>query len=329
MFVPIDRTGAGPSHALGLCRVFESVDLDDARERISRIMQPHELKPISRSRRAAYQMNYLSMPSMGMGTISLGGMQVDVGSVDGYHLLIFCIRGQARIVRNGSEIEISSSKGVCLAPGDAFRGEFSADCEQLVFKIDPCLLDAYAGRRNSRLGPVFELDKHMLRPWVNVVGGILQDPAAVEIIRRDDRVASDYQQLMASLLVSGQGLLEPAPPGIGAAPASVHRAEMFIRAHYTNPLSLEDIALACGASPRTLLDNFRKFRQTSPMRFLRDIRLDAVREDIRRCADTNVSTLAMNAGFGHLGRFARDYKDRFGEAPSGTRRRARKAPAKT
>jgi AraC-like DNA-binding protein len=54
------------------------------------------------------------------------------------------------------------------------------------------------------------------------------------------------------------------------------------------------------------------------------VRLEAVRKELRaleRDDEGTVSSVAHNWGFVHLGRFAAQYRDRFGEPPSTTRHR--------
>jgi transcriptional regulator GlxA family with amidase domain len=65
---------------------------------------------------------------------------------------------------------------------------------------------------------------------------------------------------------------------------------------------------------------FRRFRNTTPMAHLRAIRLELARNELINAGRQGLSVAAVaNAfGFGHLGRFAYDYKERFGESPSET-----------
>ena len=104
-----------------------------------------------------------------------------------------------------------------------------------------------------------------------------------------------------------------------AVPASVYRAEAFIEAHVTDAIRLDDIAAAARAPVRTLLDGFRRFRYTSPMQHLRSVRLDLVRERLLSDKSASIASIALECGFGNLGRFAQNYAERFGERPSETR----------
>jgi transcriptional regulator GlxA family with amidase domain len=60
----------------------------------------------------------------------------------------------------------------------------------------------------------------------------------------------------------------------------------------------------------------------SPTAYVRAVRLDRVHADLLCPAGTgSVSDVAMKWGFFHLGRFAQQYRDRFGVLPSQTVRR--------
>lgn len=111
-----------------------------------------------------------------------------------------------------------------------------------------------------------------------------------------------------------------AGPPSGIAPACVRRAEAFIHAHAAEPLRLADIALATDVPARTLLSAFQRFRERSPMQYLREVRLELARQRQRQPArQATVATIALDCGFLHLGRFAQAYRAQFGEPPSATR----------
>jgi AraC-like DNA-binding protein len=56
------------------------------------------------------------------------------------------------------------------------------------------------------------------------------------------------------------------------------------------------------------------------MSYLRHFRLDRAHERLRRAdpATTSVTEVALTCGLRHLGRFATEYHDRYGETPSQT-----------
>jgi AraC family ethanolamine operon transcriptional activator len=60
-----------------------------------------------------------------------------------------------------------------------------------------------------------------------------------------------------------------------------------------------------------------------PARYLRILRLNAARRALLSGRAGSVTAAATDFGFFHFGRFARDYRGLFGEAPSETMRRGR------
>lgn len=80
-----------------------------------------------------------------------------------------------------------------------------------------------------------------------------------------------------------------------------------------------------GASPRKLNYCFRDVLGVSPARYLRAVRLNNARRDLKdpSAAANSVQDVAARWGFWHLGQFSVDYKRQFGELPSATLRAAR------
>jgi AraC-like DNA-binding protein len=103
---------------------------------------------------------------------------------------------------------------------------------------------------------------------------------------------------------------------------SVRRAEDYLRAHLTEPLTLSDLARAVGCSSRSLQLAFRNARDTTPMAALQQARLERAREVLmREGANTSVVDVALRFGFSNPGRFAKLYRKAFREKPLDTLRR--------
>ena len=102
-------------------------------------------------------------------------------------------------------------------------------------------------------------------------------------------------------------------------PRDVKRAIDYIHDHLDEPITLADLVRTSHVAGRTLLKHFRDYKSTSPMRYLRDARLDRVRKALARGDDEeNVTAIALKWGFSHMGRFSLAYRARFGESPSRT-----------
>lgn len=98
---------------------------------------------------------------------------------------------------------------------------------------------------------------------------------------------------------------------------TTRRAEAFIRANLQRALTVEEIASASGVSVRSLLNAFRRDHATTVVGFLRDLRLDASRADLR-AGSGRVVAVARRYDFSNVGRFTAYYRKRFGESPAET-----------
>lgn len=109
-----------------------------------------------------------------------------------------------------------------------------------------------------------------------------------------------------------------------AAPAleRVRKLEDYISAHASEPLDIDTLVEISGASGATIHRSFRKYRGYTPMQFLQYERMRLVRQRLLFCHPAeSVTSIAMECGFVHMGRFAAEYRRRFNENPSETVKR--------
>ena len=109
----------------------------------------------------------------------------------------------------------------------------------------------------------------------------------------------------------------------GTSVAHIRRAEEYLEAHVSTPVSLAELARAVGVSTRTLFRAFKTHHGSSPMAFLKQRRLEAAQRSLLAAEprSTTVSEVAAHYGFFHFGRFAEDYQRAFKEKPSDTLQR--------
>ncbi|MDE1165857.1 MAG: helix-turn-helix domain-containing protein [Pseudomonas sp.] len=103
----------------------------------------------------------------------------------------------------------------------------------------------------------------------------------------------------------------------------VDRAREYALSHVDEPLSILDLCNHIGASRRKLQYCFQETLGINPVAYLRALRLNAVRRELRTGTQLQgVQQVAARWGFWHLSRFSSDYRTLFGECPSQTLRRA-------
>ena len=103
----------------------------------------------------------------------------------------------------------------------------------------------------------------------------------------------------------------------------VERAKTYALAHLDTPVSVADLCTVLGQSRRNLQYCFQTVLGVSPVQYLRAVRLNGVRRELRHgTAELRIGDVAARWGFWHQSQFAADYRTLFGELPSQTLRHA-------
>ena len=123
---------------------------------------------------------------------------------------------------------------------------------------------------------------------------------------------------MKSKLSAGQRCA-PSPSESDAALRYVRQVEELFRKKAQEPVTLAEAAACAGCSVRALQLTFRRCRGMTPMASLRRIRLEAARATLAD-GPTSIRTIAAAYRFTNPGRFARLFKEVFGQSPSELRR---------
>jgi transcriptional regulator GlxA family with amidase domain len=107
-----------------------------------------------------------------------------------------------------------------------------------------------------------------------------------------------------------------------------HEAAAFmINRVPSTPLTSQDhlsaaavLARQAGVSVRALQKAFREQLESSPIEYLRDVRLQRVHDELSAAQSdgTTVREIAAKWGLLHHGRFSAIYRERFGESPRQT-----------
>ena len=105
----------------------------------------------------------------------------------------------------------------------------------------------------------------------------------------------------------------------------VHAADDYLRAIPARPVYTEELCTALGTSATRLHQAFHATFNISPHRYLKLRRMGMVHTMLlsRSGPWRSVKAAALSHGFWHLGQFAHDYQDLYGELPSETLARVR------
>ncbi len=177
------------------------------------------------------------------------------------------------------------------------------------------------------------------RPWAASAQALLSRPVLRASGRRLQRLRRD----LLALFQRSDAAEEPAAPAavfealgrlfgdaaaarqsVGSATASFIVAEChrIVASSGAQPPSIDALCQRLRTSRRTLQNSFRQVADTTPVHYLRSMRLNAVRRRLMSTlpAELSIAQAAADSGFDHLSHLSRRYKTLFGELPSRTLR---------
>jgi AraC-like DNA-binding protein len=301
---------------------FVSTCLDDTAALMTRLHPPARLTVLRNPRRFMARLASVSVEECRYTLVSYGTavrMERTIEADQDGDSIILCLKGSCELEMDGETRQLSAGQGLAGRPRVGLRGEFSDDCERLIIRTGR--REKLAGRSGGIAG--MYSGQVYLQACADLVTAAIRSPALLACVSRDASVAHPMSQLIEQLLAKALAAGDEQHSSGLPVPRSVLRAERLMRERAAEPLTLADLAAAARVSERALQTHFQRYRQCSPMRYLRDVRLEMARKLLTQSDDPRVDAVALRCGFGHLGRFAAEYRERFGEGPSETKARAR------
>jgi len=319
--------------------VFQSRSPDTSQRELARAITPHDLRWGQGSVEAALFRHDLG----GIALMALRyGAEVEVRpqAFRDFTLVQMPLRGHSHFESDGVAVPVAPGEVAVLSPQRSAKLLWQRDCEQLIVKLPHRLLarvlnDTQAGEGGGlaprragaslALPPAFKLPAHLLPVWQGLVQQCLLVPQPTDAEAVHPLWRRQFEQAMALFLLAHQPEVLPCTdtPGLAAdlprADAErIDRLEAYVADHLGAPLTLADLAAAAEISPRLLNLLCQRHFGLAPMAWLRQRRLEAARELLQRQPGRSVTEVALEFGFGHLGRFSAYYRQRYGELPSNT-----------
>lgn len=314
--------------------VCRSGPLDVIRENLSSFFYPARVETLNRgadlseSLLSAVRLEHVTLGYLRFGSEAM----VDPGALGAYHVNV-PLSGRVVSECGNRQAVATVSQGAVFTPREhTVLPWWSADSSQVCIKISKAAveaeLEALVGHpvaADIRFDLALDLTSAMAASWLGVIRLMIEEvdrPGGLL-----ERSASHLEHL-EKLLISGllhvqnhdhlKALLSPQPP---ARPRTVKRVLDLIEAHPEVNYTLSDLARHAGVGARRLQVAFQDALHTSPIGYLRKVKLEHARHDLLTGEDA-VMTVAYRWGFNHPGRFSTVYRQAYGESPSETTRRS-------
>lgn len=246
--------------------------------------------------------------------------------------------GQATAHIDGETFEITPFFALVISPGTSYSLTMEQDSPQNIVRIEREAMERQLSRMLGRrldapieFTSVGDLTTDTAARWHGALQIVSSEVMSQGSLIRNGVGAGALEELIISTLLYIQesnysDQLRSRPKRSGR--TAVRRSIEFIERHLAEPISLGDIASYVQMSPRSIQAGFREDLATTPIAFIRERRLLAVRRSLLEALPgegVTVTDVATRWGFTHLGNFSVVYRRRFGESPSHTLRGLRSA----
>jgi AraC-like DNA-binding protein len=311
--------------------LIRSQDIDEARDVGSRVLHPHRLTVVGDAARFGMTLHVVATGPLDIGWLRYdtemhiesshpGHYQVNVPTAG---TMVATSRGREVLADSGTATVYNPDQPATLTvPGQVLALRISQrvlerQCEQL---LDRPL------RRPPEIDLAMDVATGRGAQWLTLVQTMAKDLDDDDALIRQPMVAAPFaHSVLNGLLLAATHTYrdELAAPVAAIGQATVRAAQAYIEANAHQPLTVADIAKAGGVGVRGLQLGFQRALDMSPMQYLRRVRLQRAHRELRMAdqTTTNVRDVATRWGFRHHGRFAAEYRERYGVTPAETLRR--------
>lgn len=313
--------------------VFESHELDHARDVVGRVFTPHRLDLLGRSTELNARMNTRRIDRVAANYITYGGdVLIQPGELDSFFVVQVPLSGRGLVQCGGEELLSTPETASVVSPTMPLTQRWSADCAQLILRVERPALEAHL--RMMIGAPLPEPIRFAL--GMDVRGGVGRTWLSafrllIDELDRDDHsminrqvVAVEYEDWLMTTLLMAQPHNYSALLDTTTHSSIPHRAvtiaRELIESHPEWRHTVTSLAREASVGVRALQIAFRQHLDTTPRAYLTHVRMQRAHQELLASQrdTTTVNRVVAKWGLGHPGRFARAYYALFGELPSET-----------
>ncbi len=334
------RAAGAPLQAYNKLR---SHSTDATQQFVSSVFCPHRLEPFSKHGDLNAEMNHAPLSQLSLNYLKYGApVLVEPGELSSFFLVLIQLTGTVNVRCGRQAAQLDAGHATVLSPTEYTCMDWTGDADELILRVARPDLERFLSTllgHSLRRPLVFDLAMDCKQgagaAWRRGIDFLLFELESQVNLLTWPLVVANYEHMLMSSLLHAQPhnytdeLARTVSP---AAPRHVKFVEDYIAAHADEPITIEDLTTVSGVSVRTLFAGFQRFRGTSPMKHLRDVRLARARADLQMAVpnvmapnvtvpNVTVTEVALKWGFTQLGRFSVEYKRQYGESPSETLRR--------
>lgn len=308
-----------------------TTDPDEAHHWLSEHYMPLTARLAGSPKRFRFQHSYADVGRFGVNVLedSMSTVFDAMPSKDRL-LVVQPVSGQHQASNAGNAVDTGPGESLIFDPDTQTRTACSANVRLTLLTVNRAHVERVAAEygdpgatvRFSLSGPV---SKSKARAWQNLLRYLTDDFLPNPAARGSTLVRTEMQRMLAAALLEtfpNSTMTHSAVRAGMAGPASVRRAVTFIEEFAGEDIDLSQVASAARVSPRALQLAFRRHLGTSPLTYLRGIRLERAHRELQAAdparARVTVTDIANRWGFTNPSRFASAYRQKYGHPPGHT-----------
>ena len=123
-------------------QLFETNDLDEARQRVGELFCRHQIRYSGKGRSLAFRQSFTPMTRLALSYVTYGeDVEIDAGEPENWFMVHSTLRGRCAMRVGRKEVCGDPETEVVSSPMLGLRMNWSADCGQMVLKVDRAALE--------------------------------------------------------------------------------------------------------------------------------------------------------------------------------------------
>lgn len=307
--------------------VFAGANPHEVSEYVNHYIGRHDIRLQGKGSGSA-ALNHRKLGPLDLCRISYGSQARVVSECLGdiYHFQ-FILRGHCQYEMHGRDNSFSAGHVLVINPDEPVDLTYSDDCEKFILKVPAMLFDDACvehrwfkpsdGLRFSPIPYQFAELESLLYLLTVLCQEAEAGIATPQILGHYNRVVASK---LLTMLKHNVSLEAPTLQSV-----SFDRLARYVEENVKRDISVEELARHAHMSVRSLYMLFEKHAKTTPKNFIRQKKLEGVYATLMdpACQVANITAVALDYGFTHLGRFSEFYKTTFGVLPSDSLRERR------
>ena len=322
------RVAVGPAHFFS----FRGQDLDGAKAAVGQDFYTTSMDLVDRRASYDYRFDGVVLGALAVGVAHISsGLEIGMADLEDSYYVNYSASGSMHARHRRHAVEVAPGHGAVYHPVGPVAMTTSDEYGSYAVRVDRhAVNEALEEQLGHPVPPDPVLDPHVDlrsppgRRWDRLVRLLCEEAGATPSVLSHPMIAGPLHEAVVTGFVHATGHRwrdELERPTRCWSSTPVRRAVEAMRNDPAQPFTPTGLARLAGAPTRTLNDGFRRHLDTTPMAYLRLVRLQHAHAELRVAEPgATVAEIAHRWGFGHVSRFAQAYRRVYGRSPSTTLR---------